>query len=114
MEPELEGSHDPEVRARASQPPEQVSVLLVARPHELPVSGHQLDGPKVVDGETVLPLEPPHSAAERQSRDSRVPDHSDGADEPERLCLSVELVEERASVRVRDSPLRVDLDASHA
>ena len=33
MKPELEGSHDPEVRACAAEPPEQIRVLLFARPH---------------------------------------------------------------------------------
>ena len=113
MQAELEGSDDPEVGACSSDSPEEVRVLLLAGPHEPSVGRHELDGQEVVDGEAEPPLKPSHAAAQRQPRDSRVPDDSDRADEPERLRLLVELAEERAPVCARDAPLRVDLHAAH-
>ena len=97
LEAERERCRDPEVRACAAQPPEELGVLFFACPHEAAVRGDELDLEEVVDREPVLPLESTHPTAERQSRDARVRDHPDGADESGGLRLLVELGEECAA-----------------
>ena len=62
----------------------------------------------------MLSLQPAHPAAERQAGDARVRDHSDGADEPERLRLIVELCEERTAGGSRGAGAWIDVHASHA
>ena len=64
VEAELERRDDPEVRAGAAHPPEQVRVILLARAELLPLGGHQVDREHVVDREAPMPLEPPHPAAQ--------------------------------------------------
>ena len=72
VEPELEPGGDPEVRAGASEPPEELGMLVLGRAHDPAVGHDQLDREQVVDREAVLPLQPPHPAAEREPGDARV------------------------------------------
>ena len=113
MEPELERRRDPEVRARAPEAPEQLGVLLLARAHEPAVCRDHVRRQQVVDRQAELPLQPAHAAPERQSRDARMGDDTDGTDEPERLRLVVELLEQSTTVCTRCPPLGIDLYAAH-
>jgi hypothetical protein len=94
MEPELERGDDAEVRPGAPDPPEQVGVLLLAGPNEPAIGRHHLDGEHVVDAEAVLPLEPAHAAAKRQSAHAGVRHHAHRASQPEALGLAVEIAEQ--------------------
>jgi hypothetical protein len=51
MELELEGGRDPEVGARAAEPPEQVGMLLLAGADDPAVRGHEVDRAQAVDRE---------------------------------------------------------------
>ena len=74
MQLELEARRDAEVRAGATEAPEQLRLLVRARPDEAPVGGHELDRAKAVDRQPEPPLEPADAAAERQPGDARVAD----------------------------------------
>ena len=113
VQAEAEGRRDPEVGAGSAEAPEEVGVLLVAGPDMPAVGGDELDREQVVDRETVLALQPPHAAAEREAGDARVGDDADRADEPDRLRLAVELAEERAAVHPRRALGGVDARAVH-
>ena len=54
----LEARHDAEIAAAATQAPEQVGVLLLARPDGASVRGHDVGGDQVVRRVAVEPLEP--------------------------------------------------------
>ena len=113
LEPELEGSRDPEVPAGAAQAPEQLGLVGLGRADEPAVGGHDLDGGQVVDREPEVPLQAADSTAERQPGDAGVADDAGRADEAVRLGGDVELAEERPAVRPGDACSRVDLDAAH-
>ena len=112
-QPELERRHHAEVGAGAADAPEELGLLLLARPDRAAVGGHELDGTQVVDRQPEVPLQPAHAAAERQAGDTRVADHPDRADEAVRLGGDIELAEERAAVRPGDALLRVDGHPAH-
>jgi hypothetical protein len=63
VEPELELGDHPEVAAPAAQGPEQVGVLVCARPHGAAVGQHDLRRLQAVDREPVHPAEPAPAAA---------------------------------------------------
>src|SRR5688500_19474930 len=77
MEPELERRHDPEVRAGATQAPEELRVLVLACANDPAVGGRELDGQQIVDRQTELPLQPAHAPSEREAGDTRVRDDAD-------------------------------------
>ena len=56
MQPVLKGGDDPEVATAATQAPEEVFVLRLARLEKLAVGRDYLGGDQVVAGEPVLPL----------------------------------------------------------
>jgi hypothetical protein len=66
LQPELELGDDAEVAAAASQPPEQVRVLVLVDAEAVAVGGDQLVGRDVVARQPVLAREPAHAAAERE------------------------------------------------
>ena len=113
MQEELERRHDPEVRAGSAHAPEELGMLVLARPHDLAVGGDELDREQVVDRQAELALQPAHPAAERQAGHSRVGDDTDRADEPVRLRRVVELGEQRAAAHAGGPPLRIDRGATH-
>ena len=113
VEAKGERRRDPEVRPRTAQAPEELRVLVLARPDEAAVRRHELDLEQVVDREAVRSLQPAHPAAEGQSGDAGVRDHADGADEPGGLRLLIELREERAAGDAGRPLLGIHLCASH-
>ena len=113
VQKELERRHDPEVRAGSSHAPEELGILVLARPHDPAVRGHELDRTQAVDRQAELALQPAHPAAEREAGHPRVGDDADRADEPVRLRRVVELGEQRAAAHAGGAPLRIDVGAAH-
>ena len=113
MELELEARRDPEIRAGATQPPEQLGFLFRARTNGLAVGGHELDRAQAVDREAEPPLQPADAATERQPGDAGVPDDAHRADEPVLLGSDVELTEQGPTTRPCSAPLSVDDDLVH-
>ena len=74
--------HDPEVAATAAYRPEQVGVLVLARPYELALGGDDVDGEQLVDREPVLARDPADPAAEGQPGQPRVGDKPAGTASP--------------------------------
>src|SRR5204863_8629089 len=91
--------HDPEVAAAAADPPKQIRVDVLARSHELPVGGHEVDGEKLVDREAELAHQPADPAAEGQPGEPRVRDDPGRNGEAELLRLAVDPAEQTASLR---------------
>src|SRR3546814_4138277 len=58
VQAELERGDHAEVAAAAPQRPKQVGVLVLGRPQQLAVGGHDVDGEEVVDREAVLAHQP--------------------------------------------------------
>ena len=113
VEPEVEPGDDPEVPAGATDAPEQLGLLGLARPDDAAVGGDELDRGDAVERETEPSLQPADATAERQSGDAGVAHDADRAHEPVRLPRDVELAQQRAAVRVRHPSRRVHLDPAH-
>ena len=113
VKPKLELGDDPEVAAPAAQAPEEVRVLGLARLHELPVGGHQVNREELVDRQSVLSLEPADAAAQGEAGDAGVGDDPAGRREPEGLCLAVQLAPEHPGLSPCRSRIRVHPDALH-
>lgn len=64
VEAELELGNDPEVSARAADPPEQIGVLVLVRLHEGPIGSDHVHGQELIDRQPVLPHEPSDAPAE--------------------------------------------------
>ena len=110
VETERERRDDPEVRARASDRPVEVGVLVPTRTTDQAVGGDDLGLQQVVDRPPEAPGEVAETTAERQSR------HADFGDEPQRhgqaeaLRLAVDLAQETSGLDRRGPCLRVDDD----
>ena len=102
VQPELERGGDAEVGAGAAQAPEELRVLVLARPHLAAVGGDEVDREQVVDREPVCALQAAEPAAEREARDAGVRDRAHRACERVLLRRVVELA--RAGSRRRRAP----------
>ena len=63
----LERRHNAEVRAGATNRPEEVRLHLFTRPHEATVGSHELHRCQIVRATGRSALQPPDAAAERQA-----------------------------------------------
>ena len=113
MDLQLEARRDPEVRARATQTPEQLRLLVRGGPHEAPVGCHELDRMQAVDRQAEAALEPSDAATERQPGDARVTDDPHRADEPVLLGRDIELAQQGTAAGASKPTLRVDADVIH-
>ena len=114
MEVEFQARHDAEVRTGAAQAPEQLRLLVRARPHEPPVGSHELDRAEAVDRQPEPALEPADTTAESQSGHAGMTDDADRTDETMLLRSDIELAEERSPARPRNARRGVDADIVHA
>jgi len=92
VEAELKGRDDAEVPAGATQAPEQVGLLGLARPDDTAVGRHELDRGDAVQRETEPALQPADAAPEGEAGDAGVSHHTDRADKPVLLAGNVEPV----------------------
>src|SRR6516164_10112682 len=113
MELELEGGHHPEIAATAPQRPEQILVLTVTGMEQLAISGHDIGGEEVVDGEPEFPARPTKAAAQCQPRDSRRRVDAQWRGKPERLCFLIEVSEGSARLDACRPGNRVDAHGFH-
>ena len=113
MEGELELDDDTEARPTASHGPEQVLMLLSARPHELAVGGDHRHGAQRVGGQPELALQPARAGAQRETghADGREPRARHG--ETVALRRGVDLPPRRAALDAGAAPDGIDLDAAH-
>ena len=100
---ELERGRDAEVPAGAAEAPEEIRVVVRARPYLAAVRGHELDRPQVVDRQPELALQPADTAAEGQAGDAGMADDADRTGQPERLGSIVELGQQGSAVDPRGS-----------
>jgi len=105
---ELEAGRDPEVRAGATQPPEQVGLLVRRCRDDAPVGRHQFDRAEAIDGQSEVALEAADSATERQPGHARVTDDPHRTYQAVLLCRDVQLTEEGAATGPCPAPMGVD------
>jgi hypothetical protein len=113
MQAELEFGHDPEVAAAAPDPPEQLGVLVIARPHDVPRRRHDLRRDDVVAREAVLPREPTVASAQGEPPDAGVMHHAARRCEAEGVRDAVQFAEQRSALDAGTSRLRIDEDPMH-
>ena len=111
---ERERRDDTEVAAAAAQAPEQVRVLLGARPDALARREDDVRLDEVVDGQPVSAGEPADAAAEREARDPGPRHHPDRHGQPERLGRAIDVRERRPGPDADQSRIGVDLDRRQA
>src|SRR5262249_58588352 len=95
------------------QPPEQIAVLVGARPYVVAGSGDHLCSNQVVGGETVLAHEPSEPTSERQTCDAGRRDHPSGRGEAMELGLAIELAPRHAGPGSHRAAPGIDVDALH-
>ena len=110
----LEGGDDPEVAAAASDAPEQVLVLLRARPQQLSVGGRHVGGDQVVARQSITAVQPAQPAAEREPGDTGHRHDSERRRQPERLRGAVELCQGEPGFGPDCPRLWIDPDGFHA
>ena len=111
---ELEGGRDAEVPAGTTDAPEELRVVVRARPYLSAIRGHELYRPQVVDRQAELALQPPDTATEGQAGDTGMADDADRTGQPERLGSVVELGQQGSAVDPGGSLLGVDRRTRHA
>ena len=110
MQVELERRHGADGRPRTANRPEEIRVLVRARPHEIALGRDELDGAEAVDREAEARREPADPAAERQPGESGVRDGACRDGEPVCLRGLVELAEQKAGADACCPRRRIDLD----
>src|SRR3989441_7763047 len=71
MKLEFEGGDDSEVAASAPNPPEEVGVIALRRLKDSPIGGDNFSRDQGVNGQTPLPSQPAHAAAQREAANAR-------------------------------------------
>ena len=99
--PGIRRKNDPEVAAAATERPEQVGVLVLARAQDPAVGRHDVGREEVVEGKAVARHDPAEAAAERQPRDAGRRDDTAGDSKPVDLGLGSALSSSRPAVRAR-------------
>jgi hypothetical protein len=104
VEPVFDRGHDTEISATAAQAPVKIGVLLVVRPQEPCVGGHDIEGGGIIAGEPEAPTQSAEPAAERETRGTRVRDGSRGGGQLEGGAFMVELPKERPRLEMDSGP----------
>src|SRR6516225_7144919 len=113
MKPELERGDDAEIAPASAQRPEEIRVLLLARPHQLSVSGDDVGRDEVVDREPELPGGPAEAAAERKAGDAGRRVDARWRCKTELLRLLVKIRQRRAGLNTGGARGRIDMDRLH-
>src|SRR5207248_7058345 len=104
---------DAEVAAAASNPPEQVRVLIVCCTDDLAICQHDLRLDQVVAGKTVPPAQPAEAASQREAGDASRGLQAAWTGQPERLRHLVVLTPYNATLGHRNTPVKVDAHVFH-
>src|SRR5205085_1647935 len=104
---------DAEVAAAATEPPEELGVLVFGRGDDLALGGDDVGADQVVGGEAELALEPAAAGAEREADDAGARHAPAGDGEPERQRLSVERAPVETGLSAYGVRVRVDADTRH-
>src|SRR6185312_1768624 len=113
VQAELERGDDAKVSAAATERPEEIVVLVIARSHLLAVCGYDLGPDEVVDAQAHTAREIADPAAEGQAADTGRRDHASGRREPMLVRCVVEDSPRRAALGARSLRSRVDVDCLH-
>src|SRR5262245_6373990 len=108
MRLELERCDHAEVAPRAAYGPEQILVLVCARPPHLAVGGDDLDGQQAVDRESILPPKMADASVQGEAADARGGDHSARDCQAEELRLPVAVAPGGAALCADDADGRID------
>ena len=113
MQAELEPRGDAEVAAPAPKRPEQLAVVVRARPDHAPVGRDDLGAEQVVARQSVLRGQVADSAAERETGHTRRTHHATRSDEAEGLRRRVEVEPGGAAFGPGGPGLAIHVDATH-
>ena len=113
MQAEGQPRGDTEVAAAASEPPQKLWVLIGARVDDGSVRRDELGAHEVVARQAVLRRQMSDPPAEREPADPGRADDAAGCHEPMLLGRCVEVEPRRASSRIGDLRLAVDVDLAH-
>src|SRR4030095_3659421 len=105
--------HDPEISPATADTPEEVGVLIGARPQTPPIGADDLDRRDGVTGKPVLPHEPPVAAAEGKACDTSGRDDPSGGGESVSLSRRIEFLPREASPDGRETSHRIETHAPH-
>ncbi len=109
----LEGRDDAEVAAAASQRPQQVRVLVLARSYDLAGGGDNLGREQVVAGQAVGAAQPSDTAAKSQPGDSGFADQAERYGETDPLSGHVDIADRRTAGRPDAAPFGVHVHLPH-
>src|SRR5262249_32791649 len=113
MQPELERGDDSEVASAPPQAPEQLGMLVGARPNASAIRGDDLRGDKVVAGQAMLAHEPAVAASQCETSDAcRGHDATDGG-QPMALGRGVDVLPRGPGADHDKAPLDVDPRGAH-
>src|SRR2546427_9025008 len=113
MKLEFEGGDDSDVAASATNPPEEVGVIALRRLKDSPIGGDNFSRDQVVNGQTRLPSQPAHAAAEREAANARVTYDAGRNSQPVRLGSRIEVSQGGSTTYERTSSGGVDRHVSH-
>jgi hypothetical protein len=113
MQAELERRHDAEVAPAASELPEQVGVLVLARDEEPSVRGHDVGRDEVVTRETHATREVADATAQREAANAGRRDDAARRREAEGTRRGVVVAPGGAAFRTRPAVRRIDANATH-
>ena len=98
----IDAGHDAEVPAATPQPPEEIRVLVAARPHQPCVGGHDVHPDDVVRRPAPTPRQVAEPAAQGESRDAGQRDEPEDGGEPVHLRFAIHVAEQAPGLRVGD------------
>jgi hypothetical protein len=113
VQPEREACDDTEVGAGDADRPEQVGVLVTARPADPAVGRHDLDLEQAVDRPAEAPGQVAEASAEREAGDAYLGEEPQHGRQPVFLRRTIDVPEQAASSHVGDARSAVDDDLAH-
>ncbi len=113
VQPEREAGDDAQVRAGAAHRPEEVGVLVAARPADPPVGRHDLDLEQVVDRPAEPARQIAEAAAQGEAGDSDLRDEAERGGKAVALGRAVDVAEQAAGADVGHPLVRVDRHTAH-
>jgi hypothetical protein len=113
VDAQLEGRDHAEVASAAAQRPEQVGVLVGARPDLAAVGEDDLGGDEAVDRHLVAPALVGDAAAQRKARHAGLGHHAARSRKPKRRGDAIDVGPRGAALHVDRATGGVDADAAH-
>ena len=102
-----------EVSSTAPEGPEQVRVLLVARPQQLPVGAYDVGAQQVVAGEAIFPIQVTDAATQGKARNPGRWYDAPGRGQTKSLSFSIEIAPSGSAFGTCCPPVRIHANSLH-